>query len=135
MQRYVLSLNELDILCDKLPNEGIILLVGDLASGKTTLVKALAKKFDIKEDVTSPTFSILQTYGDRLFHYDIYQEKTAGFLRQGLHEVLDDEKLHVIEWGDDEFEKMLQNMGFSYMKIFIDKCEDNKKRIYRLSYA
>ncbi len=133
MKEFVLGLDELQTLCKTLPKQGIVLLQGDLASGKTTLVKALASYLKIKDDVTSPTFSILQTYENKLFHYDIYQEKTAGFLRQGLYEILEKKGLHVVEWGDEEFEKMLKNMGYDYMIIKIEK--QNKKRIYRLLHA
>ena len=63
--------NELNELVRVLPKSGVVLLSGDLASGKTTLVKAIIKAHDIDESVTSPTFSLMQIYGKDIYHYDI----------------------------------------------------------------
>ena len=56
-----LSLDALPELCDqimrRLPHGGVVILQGDLASGKTTLVKAFAKMLHLDDAVTSPTFS------------------------------------------------------------------------------
>ena len=87
-----------------LKDGGIILLQGDLASGKTTFVKSFAKEIGIENEVSSPTFSIMNSYKNWLFHYDIYQSGLKGFLQQGLLEELSKEGIHMIEWGDDEFE-------------------------------
>ena len=46
-----------EVICD-VGDDGIILLRGNLASGKTAFVKAFAKAMAIKEDISSPTFSI-----------------------------------------------------------------------------
>lgn len=131
---FLLGVNELELLCNFLPDEGIVLLRGDLASGKTTLTKALAKHLKIDDDITSPTFSILQSYDEKLFHYDIYQEKTKGFLRQGLYENLAKKGLHVIEWGDEEFEELLNQLGFSYVVVSILPSSE-EKRYYEVTYA
>ncbi|MFW5619664.1 MAG: tRNA (adenosine(37)-N6)-threonylcarbamoyltransferase complex ATPase subunit type 1 TsaE, partial [Campylobacter hyointestinalis] len=69
---FELGLDELDAIVQKLPKTGVIVLRGDLASGKTTLTKAIVASFGIKANVTSPTFSIMQNY-ENIYHYDIYQ--------------------------------------------------------------
>ena len=51
--------NELNELVRVLPKSGVVLLSGDLASGKTTLVKAIIKAHGIEDSVTSPTFSLM----------------------------------------------------------------------------
>lgn len=132
MKSYTLSENALDTLANELPKEGIVLLRGDLSSGKTTLAKFLAKNLGIKNEITSPTFSLMQGYEDRFFHYDIYQEKTAGFLRQGLHENLSNKGLHVVEWGDEEFESMLKKLGYEYITVDIVP-NDKNERIYKVA--
>lgn len=73
------------------PSGGVLLLRGNLASGKTAFVKAFANALGIKEAISSPTFSILHEYESKLFHYDIYQCGTEGFLKSGLIEKLDSE--------------------------------------------
>ncbi len=76
--------NELDELVRVLPKSGVVLLSGDLASGKTTLVKAIIKACGIEESVTSPTFSLMQIYGKDIYHYDIYQIGFDGMAKNGL---------------------------------------------------
>ena len=92
--------NELNELVQVLPKSGVVLLSGDLASGKTTLVKAIIKAHGIDESVTSPTFSLMQIYGKDIYHYDIYQIGFDGMAKNGLFENLFEEGLHLVEWGD-----------------------------------
>lgn len=113
-----------------LGDSGVILLRGNLASGKTAFVKAFAKALGIKEAISSPTFSILHEYESKLFHYDIYQCGTDGFLKSGLMEKLDIEGYHLIEWGESEFEKLLQHFGIGYSTIDIETMD--LKRNYKV---
>lgn len=117
---------------NKLPDGGIVLLVGDLASGKTSLVKNFVKFLGIKDEATSPTFSILNIYDGLIYHYDIYNEGSGKFLQSGLLENLELTGYHLIEWADENLEKYLKVAGFSYMKISITPSKD--KREYRISY-
>ena len=48
-ETFVLGLEELGLLCSTLPKEGIVLLKGNLAAGKTTLVEAYAKALHVKD--------------------------------------------------------------------------------------
>lgn len=83
----------------------IIGLVGDLGSGKTTLVKGIAVglKVSDKEEVTSPTFVLIKEYKGRipLFHFDLYRlEKIEDISLLGVEEYLFDEGACVIEWAE-----------------------------------
>lgn len=129
---FTLKISQLDTICNILPKEGIILLKGDLASGKTTLVKKIAQNLDIKDDVTSPTFSIMQSYEDRFYHYDIYQDKSEGFFKQGLHENLTKRGLHMIEWADNNLELLLKKMGYEYFCVNIFLTDEDDKRHYEI---
>lgn len=60
MKEFVLAECELDELCASVPKAGVVLLMGDLASGKTTLVRALARFRGSKDAVNSPTFSLFK---------------------------------------------------------------------------
>ena len=107
-------------ILDELKEEGIILLRGNLASGKTAFVKAFAKLLAIQEPISSPTFSILHEYDDKLFHYDIYQCGIDGFLKSGLMEKLDCKGYHLIEWAEADFEALLRQFGIAYSTIDIE---------------
>lgn len=115
---------------NELGNAGVLLLRGNLASGKTAFVKAFAQALGIKEAISSPTFSILHEYEGKLFHYDIYQCGSNGFLQSGLIEKLDAEGYHLIEWGDGEFEKLLHHFGVEYSTIEIETLD--LKRNYKV---
>jgi tRNA threonylcarbamoyladenosine biosynthesis protein TsaE len=134
------SLKTLPLFCaflkEYLPNGGIVLLEGDLASGKTTLVKEFAKILRLDSSVSSPTFSILNEYEDLIKHYDIYQIGTEGFLRQGLLQTLDQEdKYYFIEWADKDFERLLVQTGFNYIKVDISVIDEEKRRYEVNLYA
>ncbi len=133
MIKSINELNEISLkIKELLPLGGIVLLVGDLASGKTTLVKSFAKHLGLKDEVSSPTFSILNIYDEKLYHYDIYNEGVDKFLQSGLLENLELRGYHFIEWADESLEKLIKKLGFSFIKI--DIRPKDKKREYRISY-
>lgn len=108
----------------------IFLLRGDLASGKTTLVKEYVKSIYPSEEVTSPTFSIQQQYQD-VYHYDFYQHSLEELLNLGLLEWLENNGVHFIEWGMEDLEKILKSNGYNVCVIEILKTQDN--RTYRIN--
>ncbi len=133
MIKSINELNEISLkIKELLPLGGIVLLIGDLASGKTTLVKNFAKHLGLKDEVSSPTFSILNIYDEKLYHYDIYNEGVDKFLQSGLLENLELKGYHFIEWADANLEKLIKKLGFSFIKI--DIRPKDKKREYRISY-
>ncbi len=109
----------------------VILLKGNLASGKTTLVKEIAKALHVNESVTSPTFSIQNVYENKIYHYDIYQKGIESFLAEGLLEELEKEGFHIIEWADEKLEKILDGYMIDYTEIKIEEKED--KRVYKVN--
>lgn len=115
-----------------LPDGGIILLVGNLASGKTTLVKNFVELLGLKDKATSPTFSILNIYDDRVYHYDIYNEGSEKFMESGLLENLELVGYHFIEWADEKLEKLIGDIGLDFIKIEIEPQDEN--RVYRISH-
>jgi tRNA threonylcarbamoyladenosine biosynthesis protein TsaE len=120
-------INKLDEIIDK--NESIILLRGDLASGKTTLVKEYVKFLNLDDMVTSPTFSIQTIYGENIFHYDIYNKTLEEFISMGLLEEFEKEGVHLVEWGDDRLDELLNSYGFHTIKIDIEKLENKRRYI------
>ena len=130
MRKYLLSLQELDTLIkDVVENfrNGVVILRGDLAAGKTTFVKRVVKHLGIKDEVTSPTFSLQHCYGERVFHYDIYNHGLEHFISLGMLEELDREGLHFVEWGDDALAEILNSAEIKNMTITIEKISDDKR--------
>lgn len=112
---------ELEQIADDLianyPNGTTILLEGDLGSGKSSLVYALANKLGIK-NASSPTFGVMHELANNFRHYDIYRVESDGFFAKGLHETLED-GWNLIEWSDSKIERFLQTNGFDFIKISI----------------
>ena len=133
-EKYLLKLDELDVLCEDILSNfdnGVVILRGDLAAGKTTLVKAIATKMGCDDDVTSPTFSLQQCYAGKIFHYDIYNHGLEHFISLGMLEELEKEGLHFIEWGDEKLVELLTSAGIETMTIDIEKSS-NETREYTL---
>lgn len=130
MKKFVLKLEQLpeltSYIADSFKN-GVVILRGDLASGKTTFVKAMAKEFSIKDEVTSPTFSLQQCYGDKIYHYDMYNHGLDHFISLGMLEELDKSGLHFVEWGDDELSEILTSAEIPTITIEITKIADDAR--------
>ena len=137
MKTYKLKLNELHILVDDVSRDfknGVVILKGSLAAGKTTFVKEMVKKLGVSDDVTSPTFSLQQCYEGNIFHYDIYNHGLEHFISLGMLEELDKDGLHFMEWGSDELEAILVSAGIDTMVIEINKILDNMRE-YKVKYV
>lgn len=82
----------------------VLCLAGDLGAGKTLLVQGLAAGLGVTDDVTSPTFTILQVYdGGRLplYHFDLYRLDDDNQLEDvGFSEYTGGRGAAVIEWAD-----------------------------------
>jgi len=133
--KFELALDDIDELVQKLHElinnkDVVVLLRGDLASGKTTFVQNYIKFSGLNECVTSPTFSIQTVYGEKFFHYDIYNKTLEDFVSLGLLEEFEKSGIHFVEWGDDRLEKILLEYGFEVINIKIEKL--NNKRFYEV---
>jgi tRNA threonylcarbamoyladenosine biosynthesis protein TsaE len=90
-------------LARRLPSRGVVLLIGNLGAGKTTLAKGLAKGLGAAEpeEVSSPTFTLIHEYGPRVYHIDLYRIENERQLRTlGLDELLDRDAVILVEWGE-----------------------------------
>ena len=109
----------------------IVLLYGDLGAGKTTLVQAFARQLGVRDEVTSPTFSLIQEYEadhGTVYHVDLYRLKDSLELRTevGLHELLDGDFWVFIEWP--ELAKDLLD-NYSLKRIDIEHRGQNARKI------
>lgn len=108
----------------------VVLLRGDLASGKTTLVKEYVKSLGLEDTVNSPTFSLQSVYGDDIYHYDVYNKTLQEFISLGLLEEFEHSGVHFVEWGEDDLKSILNEYGFEVMTIDIKKQEDKREYIF-----
>ena len=81
----------------------VILLTGDLGSGKTTLVQGISRGLGVREPARSPTFVLVSEHHGRLplYHVDLY--RIGGLeeaLDAGIEECVDSEGVCVVEWAD-----------------------------------
>ena len=108
----------------------IVLLRGDLAAGKTTLVKEYLKFIDLDDEVTSPTFCLQNEYSSNIFHYDMYNKTLQEFISLGLLEEFEKPGIHFVEWGEDNLKAILDEYGFKFLSI--DIIKHNDKREYKI---
>ncbi|EJO5348066.1 tRNA (adenosine(37)-N6)-threonylcarbamoyltransferase complex ATPase subunit type 1 TsaE [Clostridium botulinum] len=115
-------------------SKDIICLNGDLGAGKTHLSKGIAKGLNIKENITSPTFNIVNEYNGRLklYHFDVYRVNDPDEIEAiGFDEYIFGEGISIIEWSDyikelipkehmDIRINKIPEMGENYRKITIN---------------
>jgi tRNA threonylcarbamoyladenosine biosynthesis protein TsaE len=98
-------------LAQQLPSRAVVLLIGNLGAGKTTLAKGIVKGLGAAapEDVSSPTFTLIHEYGPNVYHIDLYrldEEREVETL--GLEEIFEKEAVILIEWGE-RFPRLIPN--------------------------
>lgn len=97
-------------LARELPRRGVVLLIGNLGAGKTTLAKGIVNGLGAAapDEVSSPTFTLIHEYGEgRVYHVDLYRlDEPREVATLGLDEIFDRDGLVLIEWGE-RFPKML----------------------------
>lgn len=106
-----------------------ILLYGDMGVGKTTLIKNLVKELGSYDEVSSPTFSIVNEYelkNDKIFHFDLYRiknlEEAYNF---GIEDYLDSNHWILIEWPD--VVKPILNNDFDM--IHLELYSENSRKL------
>ena len=91
-----------------LPRRAVVLLIGDLGAGKTTLAKGIVSGLGAArpEEVSSPTFTLIHEYGSAaqgnlVYHIDLYRlDHAAQVATLGLDEIFDRDAVVLIEWGE-----------------------------------
>ena len=87
-----------------LPSRAVVLLIGNLGAGKTTIAKGIVKGLGAAnpDEVSSPTFTLIHEYGGgRVYHIDLYRlEEPREVATIGLDELFDRNAVILIEWGE-----------------------------------
>lgn len=105
----------------------LFVLSGDLGAGKTAFAKGLGAALDISDPITSPTFTLVREYFGRLKmnHLDVYRlVDITEALDLGLAELLDDEAVTLIEWG----ESIVAALPADYLEVRLELGEGDDDR-------
>lgn len=82
----------------------LVTITGELGAGKTTLAKAICRGYGVAEDVTSPTYSIVQQYSSErstVYHVDLYRLESSDQLTNiGWDELVSAHALVLVEWPE-----------------------------------
>jgi len=106
---------------------------GDLGTGKTVLVRGICAHFGCEEQVTSPTFTLINEYSGEIdiVHSDLYRlSDSREILETGLDEMMKQDRLVLIEWA----EKALMLLPETRLEIIAAHSDQDDTRIYRWQY-
>jgi tRNA threonylcarbamoyladenosine biosynthesis protein TsaE len=114
-------------LGSQLERGDVVCLIGDLGSGKTTLVQGLAAGWGSLDEVTSPTFVLVNVYrrpdGQRLYHLDAYRLSGASEAEDLDLEALLESGPLVVEWAD----RILEVLPPDYLKVSLQYINENQR--------
>lgn len=120
------TLNFAKQLASKLDKKDIVVLTGELGSGKTKFTEGFLGFFGLEEEISSPTFTIVNEYnsesGLNIYHFDVYRlSDTEEFYAIGGEEYFEN-GICIIEWG----ELILDALPKDYIHITFEKNPDNE---------
>lgn len=103
----------------------VVLLYGEMGSGKTTLVQEILRQMDIPDPEGSPTYSLVTSYDSqsfgKIYHLDLYRLKNeAEAYDMGIEEILDGNSLCFIEWP----QKIEHLLDGDYLELQLETGED-----------
>lgn len=115
-------------LAAELPPKAVVLLIGNLGAGKTTLAKGIVKGLGAAQpdEVSSPTFTLIHEYSASVYHIDLYRlDREDQVATLGLDEILDRTAVVLIEWG----ERFPRLMPEERIEIRLRATEENSREI------
>lgn len=116
-----------------LPRRAVVLLIGNLGAGKTTLAKGIISGLGAAEpdEVSSPTFTLIHEYGPaargaRVYHIDLYRlDRAEQVATLGLDEIFDRDAVVLLEWG----ERFPQLLPAERIEIRLEAVGADERRI------
>lgn len=118
----------------RVPEPAVFALYGEMGSGKTTLIKRLCRELGVRENVTSPTFSLVNEYlaneNTPVYHFDVYRiKKLEEVMDIGYENYFYSGYYVFIEWP----ELITELLPEKYVYIMIRELDDKSREI-RLNY-
>tara|TARA_B100001057_G_scaffold431796_1_gene459527 strand:- start:148 stop:549 length:402 start_codon:yes stop_codon:yes gene_type:complete len=107
----------------------VVRIDGPMGAGKTTLISSICKSLGVEEPVSSPTFSLVNTYKSRdgiIYHFDFYRIQNAHeALDIGLEEYLESGNLCFMEWA----EKITPHLPLNYDHYKLEVIDEKYRKI------
>ena len=106
----------------------LVLLSGELGAGKTRFAKGIAKGLEVKEAVTSPTFTIVNEYEGRIpvYHIDLYRLESFPLEDISLEEMLE-EGVVMVEWWEKDKDLFLSIKP--RVEVYLKVLSESKREI------
>lgn len=107
----------------------VIAYKGGLGAGKTTITRGICEGMGIGDDVTSPTFALVNEYhggGKSLYHFDMYRITSSADLETtGFYDYMDGESVIAVEWSENIEDELPEGTIF----IEIERVDDDTRII------
>lgn len=107
----------------------VVRIDGPMGAGKTTLISSICKSLGVEEPISSPTFSLVNTYKSRdgiIYHFDFYRIQNAHeALDIGLEEYLESGNLCFMEWA----EKIIPHLPLNYDHYKLEVIDKEHRKI------
>ena len=109
---------------------GVVAFFGAMGAGKTTLIREICTQLGVADNVTSPTFALVNHYrsgrGDNIFHFDFYRiEKLDEVYDLGYDEYFDSGALCLVEWP----EKIEPLLPSDTLRVYIETTGPDSRKI------
>lgn len=110
--------------------QSVVAFYGEMGAGKTTLIREIATQMDVIDNVTSPTFALVNQYntqqGDKIYHFDFYRiNKIEEAYDLGYEEYFDSGNLCLVEWPE-KIEALLPSDAL-IINIEVDHKSESRK--------
>lgn len=143
MEKYIITANcekdTMDIakkIASTLQIGDTIVLTGELGAGKTKFVEGFLNYFNLQDEISSPTFNIVNEYTAKdinIYHFDVYRlENSDEFYAIGGEEYFE-RGICLIEWGETLEDALPEN----YIQIIFskDNLDENKRYLELIPYG
>ena len=111
----------------------VVRIDGKMGAGKTKIISNICMQLGVKEVITSPTFSLINTYQSTngpIYHFDFYRLQNSNeALDIGVEEYLESGNVCFLEWA----EKIEDHLPLNYDHYILKVLNDNTRRIFSLN--